>query len=218
MKALLWDLDDTLLNTAPARMKALGHAHEVCLGTRTDPWALWVSHRGGSLEALAQRLMGAEGPRFVKAYREYYYGLPGRAPAFDGIGEVLAACHDGGIKMAVVTQKISWGATDELEAAGLLRYFAAIVGVDDVEHHKPDPEPVFAAMDRLLVTEPADVALVGDSPADIFAARNAGCTSIAALWGMLDMELTLDAAPDYTARTPGDILDVLEVRLSGAGR
>ena len=58
MSALLWDLDDTLLITLPGRMKALAHAHEVCLGSRTDPEALWRSHRGGSLEAMGKRLLG----------------------------------------------------------------------------------------------------------------------------------------------------------------
>lgn len=218
MKALLWDLDDTLLETLPARMKALAHAYETCLGTKTDAEALWRSHRGGSLEALGQRLLGEEGGRFVSAYREYYYALPGRACPFPGVHEVLAACHEHGLAMAVVTQKISWGATEELESAGLLPYFAAVIGYDDVDRHKPDAEPVFAAMDRLLVTEVRDVALVGDSPADVFSARNAGCTSIAALWGTIDAELTLDATPDYTARTPGEVLEVLEIRLPGGTR
>lgn len=213
MKALLWDLDDTVLNTLPARMKALAHAYETCLGARTDPEALWRSHRGGSLEALGQRLLGDGGPRFVSVYRDYYYALPNRARTFPGLPEVLGACHEHGLQMAVVTQKISWGAIEELEASGLLGYFAAVIGYDDVDRHKPDPEPVFAAMDRLLVTEVSDVALVGDSPADVFAARNAGCTSIAALWGTIDAELTLDATPDYTARTPAEVLDVLEIRL-----
>ena len=45
MTAVLWDMDDTLLNTLPGRMKALAYAHEACLGWKTDPEALWRSHR-----------------------------------------------------------------------------------------------------------------------------------------------------------------------------
>lgn len=217
MKALLWDMDDTLLNTLPARMRALAHAYEVCLGESVDPLALWRSHRGGTLEALGARLMGEAGPKFVKAYRDFYYKLDRRAVPFEGTEEVLRSCHRAGIPMAVVTSKISYGAIDELEDAGLLQYFAAVVGYDDTEHHKPDPQPIYTAMERLLVDDPEDVAFVGDSPADMFAARNAGCTSIAALWGALDEELTLDASPNHTARTPYDVLRVVELRMAGVG-
>lgn len=209
--AVLWDLDDTLLNTLPARMRALAHAYEVCIGGRTDPLALWRSHRGGSLEALGERLLGPDGPRFVTAYRERYYADHDRAEAFGGVARVLEACADTGLVMAVVTNKISWGATDELAQAGLLGYFGAVVGADDTERQKPDPEPVFAAMERLVIDDVAAVVLVGDSPADMFAARNAGCPAIAALWGTLDEELVLDVGPAHTARRPEDVLVALGI-------
>ena len=76
MTAVLWDLDDTLLDTLHARMLSLAHAHEKCLGSKTDPEALWRSHRGGSLEAMGKRLMGeADYMTFVNAYRDFYYKL-----------------------------------------------------------------------------------------------------------------------------------------------
>ncbi|MCK9520056.1 MAG: HAD-IA family hydrolase [Dehalococcoidia bacterium] len=215
MKALLWDMDDTLLDTLPARMRALAHAYEVCLGGTVDPHALWRSHRGGSLEAMGQRLLGEHGTRFVKAYRDFYYGLSKRAVPFEGTQEVLRACHEAGIPMAVVTSKVSYGAIDELAETDLLQYFAAVVGADDSDHHKPDPQPIYIALERICVDEPARTVFVGDSPADMFAARNAGCTSVAALWGALDEELTLDAAPGHTARKPAEVLRVVEARLAG---
>lgn len=217
MKALLWDMDDTLLNTLPARMQALGHAYEACLGSTVDPHALWRSHRGGTLEAMGQRLLGEDSARFVKAYRDYYYALPQRAVPFEGLSEVLEACHHAGLPMAVVTSKVSYGAIDELSDTGLLQYFAAVIGYDDTEHHKPDPQPIYTALERILVDDPTDVVFVGDSPADMFAARNAGCASVAALWGTLDEELTLDAAPVHTARAPVDVLRIVELRLQGVG-
>jgi pyrophosphatase PpaX len=209
--ALLWDLDDTLLNTLPARMRALSHAYETCLGCKTDPLALWRSHRGGTLEGLGEKLLGDGWRRFVAVYRDRYYADAHRGIPFDGVEAVLLRCAEAGLPMAVVTSKIAWGATDELAQAGLLRYFAAIVGFDDTDNHKPDPEPVYEAMDRLLVDQSERVVFVGDSPADIFAARNAGCLSVAALWGTLDEELLLDAAPAHIARLPGEVLSILGI-------
>jgi len=212
MRAVLWDLDDTLLNTLPSRMKALQHAYETTIGGWVDPIALWRSHRGGTLEALGQRLLGDDFRRFTVAYREHYYKLEGRGPVFEGVPAALAACDEAGFAQAVVTSKVSWGATDELDQAGLLRFFGAIVGFDDTEKHKPDPEPIYTAMARLLVDEPENIVFVGDSPADIFAARNAGCTSVAATWGTLDSELTLDAHPDTVASTPAEAVAAIVER------
>lgn len=211
--AILWDLDDTLLATLPKRMRALAGAYEQCLGEKTDPLALWRSHRGASLEALGARLLGNDGPRFVAAYRDRYYSDLRPVRACDDVEPILAACAEHGVPMAVVTNKISWGATEELAATGLLGYFGAVVGADDTEQQKPDPEPVFAALERLLVDETENVVFIGDSPADIFAARNAGCISAAALWGTLDEELVLDAGPQHIARSPLELLPVLGFRI-----
>jgi HAD superfamily hydrolase (TIGR01549 family) len=209
MRAVLWDLDDTLLDTLSARMRALNYAYAQCLGGPVDPLELWKSHRGGSLEALGQRLLGADAQKFTTAYRNYYYGQEHRVAVFPGVEEVLTALQEHGLLLAVVTSKISWGATEELEEAGLLRFFRAVVGHDDVERAKPDPAPIFEAMSRIVVDDPADVLFVGDSPADMFAARNAGCIPVAATWGTVDRELLLDTSPAFVAQRPADVLAAL---------
>ena len=216
MTAVFWDLDDTLLETAPARMRALEHAYRTCLGSTIDPLELFRSHRGGSLEALGEQLLGREGARFVSAYRDFYFGNPREHRPFDGVRTVLEALADAGVPMAVVTAKIAWGATEELETTGLLRYFGAVIGADDAEHHKPDPAPVYAAMDRLCLTNAAAVVFVGDSPADMFAARNAGALPVGATWGTLDEGLLRDASPAHLLRDPRELV-LLLARLATEG-
>lgn len=207
MTAVLWDLDDTLLDTLHARMLSLAHAHETCLGSKTDPEALWRSHRGGSLEAMGKRLMGeADYMTFVNAYRDFYYKLDRQIQPYPGVTAVLDAFEAAEVPMAVVTSKIAYGAVEELTTSGLLRYFHSVVGADDTDLHKPDPAPVYEALDRLLIEPTQQVLFVGDSPADIWAAKNAGVRSVAALWGTLDPELLLDCIPDHTAKTPGEVL------------
>ena len=207
---MLWDLDDTLLNTLPGRMTALAHAYETVVGGKTDPMALWVSHRGGTLEDLGRRLVGDDYQRFAAVYRDRYYTLQRNISPFDGVQPALEALLEFELPMAVVTSKVAWGATEELSRAGLLHYFQAVVGFDDTDLHKPDPEPIFTALERICIDEPEDVLFVGDSPADIWAARNAGCQSVASLWGTLDAELLLDAKPDHAVRSPVEILALLQ--------
>lgn len=202
---VLFDLDDTLLNTLPSRMRALAHAYQTCLGESVDALALWRSHRGGTLELMGERLLGGDGQRFVDTYREFYYANDRTAAPFEGVTWLLEALAGQGVQMGVVTSKIIYGAVDELEAARLLRFFGCVIGFDDTERHKPDPDPLFEALDRLCVDDVTTVAFVGDSPADILAARNAGVRSVAALWGTLDEELLLDAMPDLTATLPAEV-------------
>jgi pyrophosphatase PpaX len=213
---VIWDLDDTLLNTLPARVRGLEYAYEKCVGGKVDALALWRSHRGGTLEALAERIAGPEWRRFVALCREVAYSDQHPIQIYDGVQPVLAACAEHGRPMAVVTQKISWAATDLLARAGLLQYFGAVIGVDDTDNPKPDPDPIYAALERLAIYDSAGVVAIGDSPADVLAARNGGCTAVAALWGSLDEELVLDARPDHVARHPMDLLPVLGFRLEVA--
>jgi len=211
MKAIFWDLDDTVLNTLPARMDALRHTYEQCVGGAVNPLELWKSHRGGSLEALGRQLIGDDWKRFSEIYRDHYYNRQGPPPvAFEGVKEVLDDALESGLQMAIVTSKISWGAIDELERSGLLSYFRTVVGHDDVDRPKPDPEPIYEAMARLVIDDAEQILFVGDSPADILAARNAGCPSVAAMWGALDPEVLVDTSPAFVARTPRGVLQALE--------
>ncbi|MEX0782603.1 MAG: HAD family hydrolase [Dehalococcoidia bacterium] len=219
MKAVLWDLDDTVLNTLPGRMGALRHAYSSCVGGWCDPEEIWRSHRGGTLEDLGRRLLGGDYKSFTTAYRDHYYGNPRHITVYEGIPEILAWCVERELPMAIVTSKVAWGATEELVQARMLQYFKCVVGFDDTELHKPDPEPIFEALDRLCVdinTE-SDVLFIGDTPADIFAARNAGCRSLGAGWGTLDAELLQDAYPDHFAATPADAFRVISAAAEAAG-
>ena len=216
MRAVFWDLDDTVLNTLPGRMEALAGTYEDCLGTRPDAEAVWREHNGQTLEALARDLMGDDWLRFAERYRERYYAIDFSLEPFPGVVETLDALRADGLDLAVVTSKISWGATGELTRTGLLDRFATVVGHDDCERHKPEPEPLFVAMERLCLDEPEAIAYVGDTPADVEAARAAGCHAIGAAWGSLDVERVRAAGPDLLAEQPAEVLAYVRRVAAGA--
>lgn len=216
MRAVFWDLDDTVLNTLPGRMDALAGTYEDCLGIPpADPEALWREHNGQTLERLARDLLGDDWLRFAERYRERYYAIEFGLEPFPGIVETLDALRGDGLELAVVTSKISWGATGELSKTGLLDRFATVVGHDDCEAHKPEPDPLFVAMERMCLDEPGEIAYVGDTPADVKAARAAGCHAIGAAWGSLDAERVRAESPDLLAEHPSEVLAY--VRRTAAG-
>jgi pyrophosphatase PpaX len=84
-----------------------------------------------------------------------------------------------------------------------------VIGPEDTTRHKPDPDPVLAALDKLRAT-PAEAAYVGDSPFDIRAAKAAGAFAVGVGWGGIHAdERLLAEKPDAFVREPRDLLDVL---------
>ena len=97
MRAVFWDLDDTVLNTLPGRMDALAGTYEDCLGIRpVDPEALWREHNGQTLEQMARNLLGDDWLRFAERYRERYYAIEFGLEPFPGVVETLDALRSDG--------------------------------------------------------------------------------------------------------------------------
>ncbi len=209
MKAVLWDLDDTVLDTIEPRMEALAHAHRLLVGADVDARELWRRYRGATIASIGRDLVGDQHPQFVETFRAHYFRREVPVPPFAGVAPVLHDIVASGRMNAIVTSKVSWGATAELLRAGLLEYFAAVVGYDDTDAHKPDPAPVLEALQRLTIDDPAEAMLVGDTPADIEAAKSAGCVAVAALWGSVDRDGVLAMEPDYVATSPFDIAAII---------
>ncbi|HEX8724497.1 MAG TPA: HAD-IA family hydrolase, partial [Gemmatimonadaceae bacterium] len=91
-----------------------------------------------------------------------------------------------------------------LARVGLLDYMDTIVGADSTQRHKPDPEPVRVALERLGAS--ADRALfVGDSVHDMHAGNAAGVTTVAALWGPFTRAELAPSAPRHYAERVADL-------------
>ncbi len=206
MRAVLWDLDDTVLDTLAGRIDALAGTCEDFLGRRPDARELWREHGGRTVDELARALVGDEWPRFVERYRARDVARDVAPGPFPGVVEALDALGSDGLELAIVTSKRTANAREELVRTGLLDRFAAVVGWEDSERHKPDPEPLLVAMRHLGLDEPGCVAYVGDTPADVRAARAAGCRSVGAAWGSLDAERVREARPHAMAERPADVV------------
>ncbi len=119
MRAILWDLDDTLLDTIEERMRALAHAYEKCTARKTDPFVLWRSHQGGTLEDLGRALLGTRYREFLEAFDESFSRLDRQPRPYRGISDAVVRLSNAGLLQAVVTSRGSWTATEDLLACGL---------------------------------------------------------------------------------------------------
>lgn len=184
-KAILFDLDGTLVDSAPDIAAAV---NELLAGRDLPPLRLdqVKSMIGGGIRKLVERAFAASGtPLLGTALDEanrvmapiYRRHLTGRTRLMPGVREVLTHLHLSGIAMAVVTNKPQLAAREILLHFRLTEYLGAIVGGDAVTSLKPAPDALLLALD-LLQVEPRDTLMVGDSSADVAAARAAGMAVI----------------------------------------
>ena len=209
-RVVLFDLDGTLIDSGPIIVASMRHAAVTVLGRDYTDAQLLASVGGPGLEAQMHALDPDRVDELVEVYRAHNEPLHATLEAFDGIPELMLELRRRGHQLGIVTAKRV--ATVELAFARLpfLRELTdVLVGAEDTERHKPDPDPVIEALRRLGAS--ADEAVyVGDSPFDILAGNAAGAFSIAVGWGGIHPdERLLAAEPDALVHAPKEILGLV---------
>ena len=191
IKAVVIDLDGTLLNTAPD----LAYAAELMmaeLGLPTPPLDTIKTYIGNGVSRLAKRVltgdMDAEpdAELFARAFPLYekHYGenVSKYSRPFDGVIAGLDAFRAMGVHIACITNKAEKYTIPLLRDTGLLDYFELVLSGDSLPKRKPDPMPLLHACKHFGI-EPAELLLIGDSLNDTQAARAAGCNIFCVPYG-----------------------------------
>jgi phosphoglycolate phosphatase len=202
-KALAWDMDGTLLDSAVVVPAAFAAAlRRLGRPTATAPEVI-AAYPLGPPEVILAHLAGQA---LTRADMEAYYAELERArvQAYPGVAGVLHALRAAGRPIAIFTGASRRAAETLLAAAGLRA--DVLVGGDEVPRAKPAPDGLLMVA-AVLGIQPRELAYVGDSPGDVRAARAAGSHAAAAAWGhMYD-----PAEPaDSVLAKPGDALALLD--------
>jgi pyrophosphatase PpaX len=207
---VLFDLDGTLIDSGPMIVASMKHAAKSVLGREIDEKVLAAAVGGPGLAAQMKALAPDRVDDLVAAYREHNEPLHEELEAFWEVVEVLPRLRTQGRRLGIVTAKrhetvrLAFDRLPELE-----QNFDVVIGSDDTERHKPSPDPLLAAVDR-LDARPQDAAYVGDSPFDIRAAKAAGMYAVAVAWGGIHAEdVVLREEPDVYVRHAEELLAVL---------
>lgn len=185
-KAVLFDLDGTLLDSAPDMLAAINAMR----GERGEADMLLADLRP-QVSKGARAMLAAGFPQVDAAQRDcwipaflqhYERELGNHGRAFDGVETMLAQLEAAGCVWGIVTNKPEYLAVQLLPLLGWQQRCAVLVGGDTLATRKPDPLPLTYAAARIGVAA-ADCVYVGDDERDIIAARAARMGSVVALWG-----------------------------------
>ena len=189
-KGVLFDLDGTLLDTAPDFVTALNKQLSLHGRDLLPDHAIRTSVTNGSIGLIQDGFgMSPDHEQFETLREEflelYFANLADKTALFSGLQQVLDDCSARGIPWGVVTNK-PWRYTEAtMVQLGLMDAAATVICPDHVKRAKPDPESIVLACSEIAIA-PQDCLYVGDHVRDIDAGRAAGTRNIAAGWGYIE--------------------------------
>jgi pyrophosphatase PpaX len=205
---VLFDFDGTVVDSGAMILASFQHATRTVLERELSDAEL-LAAVGTPLTAQMRLIDEDRAEELIETYRAHNEPLHEALEPCTGMLEALKQLKDERRRLGIVTAKRR--STVELAFAVLpLRdYFDVVVAAEDASRHKPDPEPLLLALDR-LEAKAAEAAYVGDSPFDVAAAKAADVFAVAVTWGGIHSEEALRAeSPDAVVSTPAELLDVV---------
>ena len=205
LHAVAFDLDGTLIDSVPDLAAATNHAL-TAVGAAPLPQEQIAAMVGGGIEVLVERALtcvhgGPPAPdlhaRALADFRAHYAAhLYERSRGFSGVITALDRLQAEGLALCCITNKAAAFAEPLLAAAGLARFIPRVFTPQHRRERKPQPVLLERACDVLGVA-PTQLLYVGDSAADVGAARAADCPIAAVDYGYHHGALTGEHAPDW---------------------
>ena len=193
MKAVLFDLDGTLIDTAADFIRILQDMcrEKGCAVVDADLIRTQVSEGARAMVQLVYPELDAEDPVFL-AHRPRFLDLFGAEIAvdtdlFDGMYPLLEELESHQVPWGIVTNKPRWLSESLLQALHLTARCSVLVCPEDVSKTKPDPDPMYLAA-KAINLDARDCIYVGDHPRDIDAGRHADMYTILAAYGYLPLQ------------------------------
>lgn len=203
-RAVLFDVDGTLIDTAELIADSLEYACRLHLG-RTHSRETYYALIGKPAIVQMEILGGDRAPEMMDTAVEYYEVHHEQERPFPGALDTLARLREVGIRLALVTSKTRLELNPTLARVPLDNYTTVIVTSDLTTRPKPYPDPVYLALQNLQIGA-GEVLFVGDSPYDIQCGRAAGVWTGAASWGPHSRAILEAERPHHVFTSFQDVL------------
>jgi pyrophosphatase PpaX len=204
---VLFDLDGTVIDTGAIILASMRHAAETVIGGEYTDEQLMAAVGGPGLEAQMQALDPQRVDELVRVYRAHNEPLHDTIAVCAGMDVVLEELKHRGHRLGIVTAKRRSTVDLAFARIPIEHLFDTVVGGDETERHKPDPQPLHLALERMGAA-PEDAAYVGDSPFDMQAAKAAGLYAVGVGWGRIHAPEKL-AHADVVIERAEDLLELV---------
>lgn len=213
IKAILFDLDGTLVNTNELIIKTYKYTLKEHLGIEATREEI-VQTFGEPLYDCLAKYDKHNADKLVETYRKYNESIhDDLIEGFIGVEEGLKILKDMGMKIVVVTSKRKSMAIRGLKVMNLLDYMDDVVGPEDTIEHKPLGMPALRACEILNI-KPDEAIMVGDSHNDILCGKNAGCKTCLVKYTALPLAGLMKFEPDYLIDDIREIAQYVEMKIS----
>lgn len=217
VRALVFDLDGTLIDSAPDIAKAINH---ILMQDGRPPLSLDTVKTliGDGAGVLVERAYGLSGPkpdadtlmRLTERFVEHYAALPADPDTvFPGVRDMLAELSADGIRLGLATNKPGLATRKLLSELDLDRHFTAVAAGDSLPYRKPDGRHLAWVIGQLGATA-ATTVMVGDNANDVAVARAVGCPVVAVSFGYPRMPIA-DLGADIVIDRFSDLRGALDL-------
>ena len=214
VRALLFDLDGTLIDSAPD-LAGAGNDMRLARGLEAHPLEHYRPMVGSGARGMVGRAFGVEpdDASFAALRDEFLQRYEARMTretrVFAQMVPVLQALATHAMPWGIVTNKVTRFSEPLVRSLDLLAGAATLVCGDTTPHAKPHPQPLLEAARRIGVA-PDQCSYIGDDLRDVQAGRAAGMVTIAVRWGYLGQGEPVEAwGADHIVATPNELLKLL---------
>lgn len=213
-KIIIFDFDGTLGDTRQnivVTLQATMHDRGLELRTEEECAATIGLTLLDSFRTMYPTMSHDEAEACVKHYRDIFYrSIEESIPQlFPGVDTTLERLRELGVVMSIASSRSSPSLRLFVRNMGIEHHFSLILGSDNVENHKPHPEAVIMALEKLGF-KPSEALVVGDMPVDIIMARNASVRSVGVSYGNATHEELEASGADYVIDSFEKLLNIIE--------
>ncbi len=208
INTILFDYDGTLMDTNEVVLQSWQHTFRTIRGYEEDPEVIRQTFGEPLVMTLAKLFPETPVEKSLYIYRTFQREVfTDFVEVFSGMLELLEVLKQRGYKLGLVTSRTKDTTWSGLEHYDMDKYFNAVITAGDTDKHKPDPEPIIIALER-MGTLPEEAIMVGDTMFDLLCARNAGVKSVIVDWSVT-MTADEKKQADYVIKSAEDLLNIL---------
>jgi len=205
---VIFDIDGTLTSTNELIFSTFNHVTKKYLNKSMTNEEI-IELFGPTEDKILEDWFGDDVEKVRKDYYTFYTANHEMADIYPGMKELLHFLKEKNVLLSIYTGKGREATLITLKKLGIYDLFDLVISGSDVKEHKPSPEGIQMFLDKFSLDK-GKVLMVGDAPADIYAARTAGVQVASVVWDSYAYEKVMSMESDFVFHTVEELKTFFE--------